>query len=105
MRKKIITAVAVAGLSVVSLAGAAEAKKPAVPGGGGACVQEGLEVLRTVASIPAAAKGIDYSPFGQEDGNGAIRLALPEPSVLSLGTVVSLHATNPGLFSWCDDVS
>lgn len=95
MKKLVIVALAFA----LSL-GIAFAQRPANPGAGGQCVQAGLATLSEVASITAAAqKTIDYSGFAGDDG---IRLPLETGSFLSLGAVVSLHATNPGAFAWCD---
>ena len=76
------------------------AKRPADAGAGGQCVQEGIATLNSLGALQAAAqKQVDYADFAGEDG---VRLPLEEGSFLSLGTVVSLHATNPGLFAWCD---
>jgi hypothetical protein len=79
------------------------AGKPADAGKGGQCVQAGIEVLRGLeAFVPAAQQQVDYSAFAGPDG---IRLPLEKGSNLSLGTVISLHATNPGVFAWCDETS
>ena len=98
--KKVLIVLLTIGLS---LGFVALAKRPADAGAGGQCVQAGIAVLQTLpGGVPAAAKKqIDYSAFADPE-NGPIRLELAEGSFLSLGTVVSLHATNPSLFAWCD---
>lgn len=102
MKKKIALATAALVLSAGFVAAPATAAQPAKPGAGGACVQAGLATLNELGALQAAAqKKVDYSAFGT-NGTGQIRLDLPAGTFLSLGQVVSLHATNPGLFSWCD---
>ena len=45
---------------------------------------------------------IDYSTLDSGTGGaGLINADLPNPSYLSLGTVIRLHFTNPELFDWC----
>ena len=46
---------------------------------------------------------MDYAPL-KLNGAGSSRVALPAGSFLPLGTVISLHRTNPELFAWCDGV-
>lgn len=100
MRKKLTIATAI-GLATagLTLGGAGSAS---AAGEGGACAKAGISTLRDLGALQAAAKKqVDYSAF-DVDGTGDIRTDLPEGSFLSLGQVVSLHTSNPELFSWCD---
>ncbi len=102
MRKKIAVALTagVAAATVGLGAGAVEAR-PANPGAGGACVQAGLGTLKDLGLFrDATKKKIDYSTLADPE-SGPIFAELPEGSFLSLGQVVSLHATQPQLFAWC----
>lgn len=102
MLKKIAIATAAAALTVGLAASPAAAAKPADPGAGGACVQAGIAKLKELGALQLAAqRGVDYAAFGL-NGSGDVRLDLEEGSFLSLGQVVSLHASSPELFSWCD---
>ena len=98
--KRVVIAIAV---TVVALGlGSALAAKPSNPGAGGACVQAGLETLRTIELFgDATKKQIDYSTLA-DPVDGPIFTTLPADSFLSLGQVVRLHALNPGLFDWCN---
>jgi hypothetical protein len=98
MLKKIAIATAAVGLSV----GLGAAPASAAPANSGAsCVQAGLGTLKELGLFQAAArKQIDYSTLA-DPVNGPIFADLPEGSFLSLGQVVKLHKTNPGLFAWC----
>ena len=100
MKKVIVVALVLA----LSLGFVAFAKRPANAGAGGQCVQAGLGTLTSLGLLQAAAqKQIDYSTFGEGEGNlGLIRTELPTGSNLSLGQVVRLHTSNPELFTWCD---
>ncbi len=100
MRKKIAIALT-AGVAAATVGFGAAGTASAAPKGGGACVQAGLETLRTLDLFQdATKKKIDYSTLADEE-NGPIFANLPEGSNFSLGQVVSLHATNPTLFAWC----
>lgn len=104
MLKKIAIATAAAALTVGLAASPAAAAKPANPGAGagGACVQAGIAKLKELGALQLAAQQkVDYADFGL-NGTGDVRLPLETGSFLSLGTVVSLHASSPELFSWCD---
>jgi hypothetical protein len=90
----------VALTAVLSLGFVAFAAKPANPGAGGQCVQEGIATLKSLGALQAAAQQkVDYSAF---TGPNGIRLDLPAGTFLSLGQVVKLHTSNPELFAWCD---
>lgn len=90
----------VALTAALSLGFVAFAARPTNPGAGGQCVQAGIETLKSLNALQAAAQQqVDYSAFTGPDG---IRLDLPEGTFLSLGQVVRLHASNPELFAWCD---
>jgi hypothetical protein len=96
MKKRFLAAVGGAALGLTLLTAPADAR-PANPGAGGACVQQGIGLLKSSGLLVAAAQNkanptIDYS---------ALVPGLPEGSFLSLGQVVSAHATNPALFPWC----
>lgn len=68
---------------------------------GAACVQAGLDTLKALDLLEAAAqKQIDYSTLADPVA-GPIFLDLPEGTYLSLGQVVKLHTSNPELFAWC----
>jgi len=91
----------VALIAALSLGALAFARKPVDAGQGGQCVQAGIATLNTLGLFDAATKKqIDYSTLADQD-TGPIFADLPEGSNLSLGQVVSLHATNPSLFAWC----
>lgn len=93
----------VALTAALSLGALAFAGKPANPGAGGQCVQEGIGFLQDNGLLTTAAKkGIDYGTLGPS-GAGLISVDLPADSFLSLGQVVKLHTSNPELFSWCND--
>jgi hypothetical protein len=102
VKKKIALATTALVLSAGFVAAPATAAQPAKPGAGGACVQAGIATLNELGALQLTAqKKVDFAAFGT-NGTGQIRLPLETGSFLSLGQVVSLHATNPGLFSWCD---
>lgn len=91
----------VALIAALSLGALAFARKPVDAGQGGQCVQAGLATLNELGLFgKATKKQIDYSTLA-DPVNGPIFTTLPEGSNLSLGQVVSLHATNPSLFAWC----
>ncbi len=97
--------IAVGTGAVALLAGLAAAPASAAPmtpkNEGAACVQAGLGTLKELGLLQAAAqKQIDYSTLADPVA-GPIFADLPEGSFLSLGAVVKLHQTNPGLFAWC----
>lgn len=106
--RKQLAAGALAGTFALGLLAApADAKKPeTTPANeGAACVQAGIAFLKDNGLFLAAAKNvsqqnIDYSALADPE-NGPIFADLPEGSYLSLGQVVSLHASNPELFAWC----
>jgi hypothetical protein len=95
-----------AGVAVAAPASAAPMNE------GAACVQAGIGFLKgtpgsalglsTDTLFEAAAKKmIDYSVV-QDAGLIDLPVDLPEGSFLSLGQVVSLHASNPEFFPvWC----
>ena len=95
-----------AGVVAVALATTLAAAAPASAADaprnqGGACVQAGLSTLKSLGLLQAAAQQkVDYSTLA-DSANGPIFANLPAGSYLSLGQVVKLHKTNPGLFAWC----
>ena len=95
---------AIAGAAAAVLAGTVAAAAPAsaAPANeGAACVQAGLDTLKSLGLLQAAAqKQVDYSTLA-DPVNGPIFAELPAGSYLSLGQVVKLHTTNPELFAWC----
>lgn len=102
MKKKTISAIAavaaVAGFGIT--AGTVEAA-PGNGQGNGSCVKAGLETLRSLDALPAAAQGaVDYSAFADAE-EGPIFADLPEGSFLPLNAVIGLHLSNPELFAWC----
>ena len=102
MRKKIAIALATGVAAATVGFGATGTVSAAPKNAGAACVQDGIGFLKSQGLLQAAAKKqIDYSTLGP-DGANLIRVQLPEGSFLSLGQVVKLHVTNPGLFTWCD---
>lgn len=100
MKKMLAVGGLTAAAFVASLAVAAPAS--AAPSNeGAACVQAGLGTLKSLGLLEAAAQQkVDYSTLA-DPVNGPIFTELPEGSYLSLGAVVKLHTTNPGLFAWC----
>ena len=73
----------------------------AAPAPGAACAQAGLDTLKSLGLLQAAAaKQVDYSTLANPT-TGPIFTTLPIGSFLSLGAVVKLHHTNPELFAWC----
>ena len=107
MRKKFAIAltagVAAATVGIGTTGTAQAAPKNDVPRGGGACVQDGIEFLKSTGNFSKAVKKqIDYSTLADPE-EGPIFADLPEGSNLSLGQVVSLHATSPETFAWCND--
>jgi len=100
MRKKIAIALT-AGVAAATAGFGATGTASAAPKGGGACVQAGIGTLKELGLFQdATKKKIDYSTLADPEG-GPIFAELPAGSNLSLGQVVSLHATNPTLFAWC----
>ena len=95
-----------AGLVAVALAATMAVAAPASAADtprneGASCVQAGLNTLKSLGLLQAAAqKQIDYSTLANPT-TGPIYTTLPEGSYLSLGQVVKLHTTNPELFAWC----
>ena len=98
--KKTIAAIAMTASIGAGLAiGTSTAE--AAPNERGACVQAGLDTLKSLDLLQAAAaKQIDYSTLADPVA-GPIFADLEEGSFLSLGQVVKLHTTNPELFAWC----
>jgi hypothetical protein len=88
MKRKILSAVAAAGLTLGLGASAAAAQPPAGAGEGGkpagvACQQAGISTLQSLGLLPAvAAGGIEVAGVG----------------VLDYSTVLMLHRTQPELF-------
>ncbi|MEV1145921.1 hypothetical protein [Micromonospora sp. NPDC049799] len=100
MRKTMTVGGVAAAALVASLAVAGPASA-APRNEGAACVQAGLGTLKSLGLLEAAAqREVDYSTLA-DPVNGPIFAELPAGSYLSLGTVVKLHTTNPGLFAWC----
>jgi hypothetical protein len=99
--RKLVTG---AGVVAVSLAATLAVSAPASAeprNEGAACIQAGLDTLKSLGLLQAAAqKQIDYSTLA-DPTTGPIFTTLPEGSFLSLGQVVKLHKTNPELFAWC----
>jgi hypothetical protein len=99
--RKLVTG---AGVVAVSLAATLAVSAPASAeprNEGAACIQAGLDTLKSLGLLQAAAqKQIDYSTLADPTA-GPIFTTLPEGSFLSLGQVVKLHKTNPELFAWC----
>jgi hypothetical protein len=95
-----------AGVFAVALAATAAVAAPASAAEtphneGTACVQAGLDTLKSLGLLQdAAQKKVDYSTLA-DAVNGPIFTTLPEGSYLSLGQVVRLHTTSPELFAWC----
>lgn len=99
---------AVVALGVVGAAPASAASKGPAPQG--ACVQAGIGTLKSLGLLQAAAKKhVNYALI-DANGPGIPELGLPggliaadlgDEAFLSLGTVVSLHTSNPELFAWC----
>ena len=102
MRKLVTGAGVVAVAVAATLAGATPASAADTPRNqGAACVQAGLGTLKSLGLLQAAAQQqIDYSTLANPN-TGPIYTSLPSGSYLSLGQVVKLHKTNPGLFAWC----
>jgi hypothetical protein len=101
--RKLVTAAGVVAVAVAAtLASATPASAADTPRNeGAACVQAGLGTLKSLGLLQAAAQQkIDYSTLANS-ANGPIFADLPAGSYLSLGQVVKLHKTNPGLFAWC----
>ncbi len=104
MIKRITVIAAVVAATALALAPIGSAAKPEDPGKGGRCIAAGVGTLVSLGLIDEAARGeVDYSEYGL-GGAGFIRVDLPEGSFLKLSTVISLHRTNPELFTWCDNV-
>lgn len=99
MLKKLMTVIVAAFMfstAAVGIAEAAPADKPAV-----ACQQAGMDVLRDLGALRAAARGeVDYSAFADAE-EGPIFLDLDEGSFIPLKDVLALHRSNPELFAWC----
>jgi hypothetical protein len=95
-----------AGVFAVALAATLAVSAPASAADtprndGAACVQAGLNTLKSLGLLQAAAqKKVDYSTLANPV-SGPIFTTLPQGSYLSLGQVVKLHTTNPELFAWC----
>jgi len=103
MFKRIAVIAAVVAAAALAVAPIGSAAQPA-PGKGGRCIAAGVGTLVSLGLVDEAARGeVDYAPLGL-NGAGLIRVALPTGSFLPLGTVISLHRTNPELFAWCDGV-
>jgi hypothetical protein len=105
MRKKIAIALT-AGVAAATMGFGAAGTASAAPNNeGAACVQKGIGFLKANNLLQAAAqnpakKTIDYSDLA-DPVKGPIFTTLPDGSYFSLGQVVKLHTTNPGLFLWC----
>jgi hypothetical protein len=107
MRNKFVAGTVAA---VIGLGAFAVAPAEAAPSGKGACVQAGIGTLKSLGLLQAAAQQkVNYALI---DANGPgipalglpgglIRADLGDEAFLSLGTVVSLHTSNPELFAWC----
>ena len=69
------------------------------------CVKAGVGFLIENDLIGPAARGeVDYDAIDSDTApftSGLVNTDLPAGSFLPLGTVVSLHLTNPELFDWC----
>ena len=101
--RKLVTGAGIAAVAVAAtLASAMPASAADTPRNqGAACVQAGLGTLKSLGLLQAAAQQqIDYSTLA-DPATGPIFADLPAGSYLSLGQVVKLHKTNPGLFAWC----
>ena len=104
MFKRIAVIAAVVATAALAVTPIGSAAQPADPGKGGRCIAAGVGTLVSLGLVDEAARGeVDYAPLGL-NGAGLIRVALPTGSFLPLGTVISLHRTNPELFAWCDGV-
>ena len=103
--QKIVTGTR-AGVFAVALAATVAVAAPASAADtprneGASCVQVGLNTLKGLGLLQAAAKKeVDYSTLANPV-SGPIFTTLPAGSYLSLGQVVKLHTTNPELFAWC----
>ncbi|MDX1620202.1 MAG: hypothetical protein R3320_04380, partial [Nitriliruptorales bacterium] len=99
MKKKLITT-AVAATAALGLFAGPAAAAPDKPDTD--CLRAGQAVLRTVASIDAAARQeINYAAF-DETGAGLIRTELGDEAYLPINEVFQLHLRSPELFAWCD---
>lgn len=99
MTRKSIAAAAASFTALAMVAGPAVAA-PTQPDTD--CLRAGKAVLRSVASIGAAARQeVDYAVF-DETGTGDIRLELGDEAYLPINQVFRLHLDSPELFSWCD---
>jgi hypothetical protein len=100
--RKLVTGAGVVAVSLAAtLAVAAPASADTPRNEGAACIQAGLDTLKSLGLLQdAAQKKIDYSTLA-DPTTGPIFTTLPEGSFLSLGQVVKLHKTNPELFAWC----
>lgn len=104
----VVAAVIALGMLGAAPASAAPAQKG--PAAQGACVQAGIGTLKSLGLLQAAAqKKVNYALI-DSNGPGIPELGLPggliaadlgDEAFLSLGTVVSLHTSNPELFAWC----
>ena len=109
MRKKIAIALT-AGVAAATVGFGAPGPVNAAPSANGACVQAGIGTLTSLGLLQAAAqKKVNYALI-DIDGPGIPSIPLPgglidtqlgDEAFLSLGAVVKLHTTSPGLFAWC----
>jgi hypothetical protein len=101
MKKTVVASgIAIAAIAA-GLASAAPASATPASNTGATCTQSGLDTLKSLGLLQAAAqKSIDYSTLADAT-DGPIYADLPTGSYLSLGQVVKLHHTNPELFAWC----
>jgi hypothetical protein len=91
----------VAALALVVPLGLATAAPASAAAPGARCAQAGLDTLKSLGLLQAAAaKQVDYSRLADPLA-GPIFTTLPTGSNFSLGQVVKLHQTNPSLFAWC----
>jgi hypothetical protein len=99
--RKLVTGAGVVAVAVAATLASATPASATPSNDGAACVQAGLGTLKSLGLLQAAAQQkIDYSTLA-DPATGPIRTTLPEGSYISLGQVVKLHKTNPGLFAWC----
>lgn len=111
MKKQIIAATAVAGLTLTAFAGTADAKgKPESTGkpAGIACQQAGISALQGLNALPAVAKN-GISVGDAVELGVAPRDGLPDgvglDTVLSFSTVLADHRAGDNsifVYPWCD---
>ncbi len=110
MKRKILSAVAAAGLTLGLGASAAAAHPPAGAGEGGkpsgiACQQAGISTLQSLGLLPAvAAGGIEVAGVGVVDYQTVLRLHRTQPGLFQTGGVSVVVGGEAVPATWCDGV-